>query len=159
MALNWGELKNLEYFSLGYCFAISQNTNICTAPFHSCSPLCSCQEGQRFTLLAFGGHRIVGPCTKKKKSIKIWIGTIPLSAFLNELGSTAWPDWEVQCAHPSHFLERSTQKTYWFRPMLFSVTQGCYLLAAETHSTFMSRINIWFFNRAQNFPDESKQYF
>lgn len=53
----WAELNISEYLSLGYYFAISQNTNICVAPFFSCSPLCSCQQGQSFTLLAFGGRR------------------------------------------------------------------------------------------------------
>lgn len=71
-----------------------------------------------------------GPLHDKKKGKKV--ASEPLhwlkSAFVDELGSTAWTDWEVQRAHPSHFLESATQKTRWFwAVLLFPVMFGCFI--------------------------------
>lgn len=39
MAINRARLNNLEYLSLGYYFAISQNTSICSSAAFRCAPV------------------------------------------------------------------------------------------------------------------------
>lgn len=133
--------------------------NIYVALFFSCSPLCSCQRGQRFTLLAFGGRWTVGPepvlCTRKKRK-KSSIGAVTLTEKrfrwwarqhrMNWLRSSACTSITFpQKRHPENMLVLSCFAVSCHVWVFYTV----YSWAGETHSAFMSRINIRFFDRAQ----------